>query len=69
MNDLVDFPREVILSASVVCMDPLRYQETVEVLDVHCKDGYHFDLCDGHFAHTLQLSPGLLWALRGLIPR
>jgi ribulose-phosphate 3-epimerase len=59
----------VHLSASVACIDPLRYREIVQVLDERGIDAFHFDFCDGHFAHTLQLFPGLVRALRGLTAR
>jgi ribulose-phosphate 3-epimerase len=58
-----------MLSASVACVNPLGYRETVRTLEAHGIDGYHFDFCDGHFAHTLQLSPVLVKALRGLTSR
>jgi ribulose-phosphate 3-epimerase len=56
----------VKLSASVACIDPLRYAEIVQVLEEGGIDAFHFDFCDGHFVHTLQLFPGLLKALRPL---
>ena len=58
-----------LLSASVTCIDPLRYREVVQLLDDHGVDAFHFDFCDGHFAPTLQLFPGLVKALRGLTER
>jgi ribulose-phosphate 3-epimerase len=56
----------VKLSASVACIDPLRYREVVEELQASHIDALHFDICDGHFAHTFLLFPGLVESLRPL---
>lgn len=58
----------ILLSASMACADPLEYRETVGRLDAAGVDALHFDLCDGHFAPTLLLAPGLLRSLRPLTP-
>jgi ribulose-phosphate 3-epimerase len=57
------------LSASVSCIDPLDYRSVFARLDGTGIDAYHFDLCDGHFAPTFLLWPGLLRALRPLTAR
>jgi len=49
-------PRDVTLSASVGCIDPLEYRDIIEQLDSAGINGYHFDLSDGHFAPTIVLS-------------
>jgi ribulose-phosphate 3-epimerase len=59
----------ITLSASVSCIDPLDYRGTIERLDQTGIDAYHFDLCDGHFAPTLLLWPGLMRALRTITPK
>jgi ribulose-phosphate 3-epimerase len=56
----------ILLSASMACADPLAYRDTVARLDEVGIDALHFDLCDGHFAHTFLLAPNLLRALRPL---
>lgn len=64
-------PRQsaVLLSASVSCIDPLAYRDSIARLDAAGLDAYHFDLCDGHFAPTFLLWPGLISALRPLTTR
>lgn len=54
----------VFLSASVGCIDPLKYQETICTLDRCGIDAYHFDLSDGHFAPTIVLSIPTIGAFR-----
>lgn len=58
--------RQITLSASVSCINPLDYAEIVTSLDKAGLDSYHFDICDGHFAHTFVLSPLIIRALRGI---
>lgn len=69
MNDAASGSGPIFLSASVSCIDPLIYRETVTALDGAGIDGFHFDFCDGHFAPTLMLSPLLVKALRPLTRR
>jgi len=57
------------LSASVACMNPLTYRETIPALDAEGLSAYHFDVCDGHFARTFLLYPGLLSRLRSITKR
>lgn len=57
------------LSASVACMDPLLYEVTTRRLEEAGIDGFHFDVCDGHFAPTIMLSAALLKAIRPLTRR
>ena len=52
------------LSASVTCMNPLTYTETIRGLDAAGLSAYHVDVCDGRFAKTFLLYPGLLPYLR-----
>jgi ribulose-phosphate 3-epimerase len=52
------------LAASVTCMSPLTYRETIPALDAEGLCAYHLDVCDGHFAPTFLLYPGLLPHLR-----
>lgn len=59
----------ILLSASVSCIDPLTYRDSVHRLDEAGIDAYHFDLCDGHFAPTFLLWPGLIGALRPITRR
>lgn len=60
---------DIRLSASIACADPLEYRESIRQLDQAGLDAYHFDMCDGHFAPTFLLSPGLLRALRQITSR
>lgn len=59
----------VILSASVSCMESLCYIKSIESLDQAGIDAYHFDMCDGHFANTLLLSPSILRNFRKVTSR
>lgn len=59
----------LMLSASVTCMNPLAYRETIPALDAEGLSAYHLDVCDGHFARTFLLYPGLLPHLRSLTTR
>ncbi|MGA2765003.1 MAG: hypothetical protein ABSG17_16760 [Spirochaetia bacterium] len=52
------------LSASVTCMDPLTLGQTIAALDAAGLSAYHIDVCDGRFARTFLLYPGLLPHLR-----
>jgi ribulose-phosphate 3-epimerase len=56
----------VRLSASVSSIDPLDYRRDLRGLDKAGIDGFHFDLCDGHFAPTIQLSPAVVRSARRL---
>lgn len=51
---------KIRFSASIVCVRPFSYGETVEKLDRAGVDGYHFDMCDGQFAPTLLGSYDLI---------
>jgi ribulose-phosphate 3-epimerase len=66
MKDDLKQNSQVFLSASVSCIDPLRYKQTVVALDRAGIDGFHFDICDGIFAPTFLLSSGLVRSLRPL---
>lgn len=57
------------LSASVSCANPLYYPDSIHQLDEAGLDTYHFDMCDGHFAPTFLLWPGLMRHLRPLTSR
>jgi ribulose-phosphate 3-epimerase len=52
------------LSASVTCMNPLTYRETIQSLDAAGLTAYHIDVCDGQFAKTFLLYPALLPSFR-----
>lgn len=54
------------LSASLACANPLCFRNSVQQLDSAGLDTYHFDICDGHFAPTFLLWPGLIQHLRSL---
>ena len=56
--------RVLNLSASMTCMDPLHLGQTVTDLDAAGVSTYHIDVCDGRFARTFLLYPGLLPYLR-----
>lgn len=56
--------RVLTLSASMTCMNPLTYRETIGALDAAGLSAYHIDVCDGHFAKTFLLYPALLRSLR-----
>lgn len=60
---------DIRLSASVSCADPLEYRESIRQLDEAGLDAYHFDICDGHFAPTFLLNPGLMRSLRKITSR
>lgn len=57
------------LSASVTCMNPLTYGTTIPALDAAGLSAYHLDMCDGRFAPTFLLYPGLLPHLRSVTTR
>jgi ribulose-phosphate 3-epimerase len=56
--------RGLTLSASVTCMNPLTLGQTIRDLDAAGLSTYHLDVCDGRFARTFLLYPGLLPHLR-----
>jgi ribulose-phosphate 3-epimerase len=56
----------ILLSASVACADLKNLARAVRALETAGIDSLHFDMCDGHFAPTLLLSPVILAALRPL---
>jgi len=56
--------RALRLSASVTCMNPLTYAETMRAFDAQGLSAYHVDVCDGRFAKTFLLYPALLPWLR-----
>jgi ribulose-phosphate 3-epimerase len=56
----------VWLSASMSCANALSYSDVMTELERAGIDGYHFDFCDGHFAPTFLLWPGLVRDLRPL---
>jgi ribulose-phosphate 3-epimerase len=60
---------DIKLSASLACANPLDYRESIAQLDQVGLDTYHFDICDGHFAPTFLLYPGLIRYIRPLTSR
>lgn len=55
--------RKTYLSASLMCMDLLRVEEQLEILNRRL-DWLHFDIMDGHFCKNLSLPPAFLKAIR-----
>jgi len=66
IHPLPEMTMRTLLSASMACADPLEYRASCASLDDAGVDALHFDLCDGHFAHTFLLAPALLRSLRPL---
>ncbi len=69
MSTMLRPPASLLLSASVSCINPLDYRQTVTALDAAGIDSFHFDICDGHFAPTFLLTSSLVKALRPLSRR
>lgn len=49
-------------SVSLMCMDYLRIQEQINILNENT-DYYHADLMDGHFCKNITMSPDLIGAI------
>lgn len=54
----------VKISASVMCADFLRLEETIKELELCKVDFLHFDIMDGHFVPNFTMGPDMLKSIR-----
>lgn len=64
MNTVAD--KEILIAASVSCMDMMHMQKSMEESEEAGIDFYHYDIVDGHFNHCFILGQTLLEKMRAL---